>query len=873
MGSAVSWLLFRRFSLRHWRVAPGQSALLVLILALGVGVFIAIRLANRAAVASFSNFTDTLIGQSDWIVEAPAGTLPESILPELRSALGTRPVVIVPVVESTAARPLPGYQGYYERTSYTVLGVDLIGISNLAAARAAVGHLSSGGGNGSGGGGSSDFWTTFRSPNRVWVPSSLARLKNLRLLVEDQVVTLPVAGAIQTTPGTPAPPDTLIIMDLPDLQRLTGKTGKLDRVELAVAPGPDIAARRAELGDLLTHWGGDGDRWMVRSPGLRRETAEKMTEAFRVNLTILSLIALLVGLYLIFQALDGAVVRRRSEIAILRSLGVEETTIRRLWLAEAALLGLAGGALGVILGWAGAQGAVRAIGRTVNTLYFATTVNTARLDAEEVWLGLVLGVAASVAAGWWPAREAARTPPAQVLGRAPAAGAGIWQKPWWGVGALVTGVLLIQLPPIRMAGGARFPLAGYLAALAWIFGGGIFCASTLPFMARTGRRLGDRLAPARVALGHLARPSGRHRLAIASLLCAVGMSAGMAILVSSFERTVRLWVAHSLQADLYVYSAGARNAAGQNHLAAPVWKALAALPEVEQAWMLAAYSIQIGTGAPALLTGTDLHLTHTRSELPWVEQPQDDAVFDPARNARLALISESFSDRFERHRGDSLVLPTQSGPQTMTVAGVYSDYGNERGSVMVQWEQVVNWMHDDAATHVSLFLKPGVDAEILRSRIRKAMPGLQVITYKELRGQILNVFRQTFTITYALEIIGVIVAVTGLALAMASILLDRRDELTSLRALGFTRREMAQGASWEGVALAVWAVFGGLVLSLALGWLLVHVINKQSFGWTLGFALPGRQLAILAVAVVCTGWIVSYVVGWWGANLPADQEE
>jgi putative ABC transport system permease protein len=687
------------------------------------------------------------------------------------------------------------------------------------------------------------------------------------------VVTLPVAGAIRPAPGSPAPPDSMIIMDLPDLQAIAGKAGRLDRVEFAAAAGPDVAARRQELGELLTRLGGDGDRWMVRSPGLRRETADKMTEAFRINLTILSLIALLVGLYLIFQALDGAVVRRRSEIAILRSLGVEEATIRRLWLAEAAVLGLIGGIFGVLMGWAGAQGAVRAIGRTVNTLYFATTVSTANLDPAEVGLGVVLGVAASVAAGWWPAREAARTPPAQVLGRASAQGASLWRKPWWGLGALAGGVALIQLPPIRLAGGARFPLAGYLAALACILGGGIFCASALPLIARACRALGNQGAASRVAMGHLALPSGRHRLAIASLLCAVGMSAGMAILVSSFERTVRIWVAHSLQADLYVYSAAARNASGQNHIAAPVWKALAARPEVEQAWMLAAYPIQIGSGAPALLTGTDLHLTHTRSEMPWVEKPKTDEVFDPRRNAKLALISESFSDRFERHRGDTVLIPTPQGPQAMTVAGVYSDYGNERGSVMVQWEQVAAWMNDDSATHVSLFLRPGVNADLLRNRIRHDRPGLQVITYQELRGQILNVFRQTFTITYALEVIGVIVAVTGLALAMASILLDRRDELTSLRALGFTRLEMAAASAMEGLALAVWAVFGGLLLSLALGWLLVHVINKQSFGWTLGFALPLRQLGILAAAVIVTGWTVSYAVGLWGAKLPADQEE
>jgi putative ABC transport system permease protein len=182
-------------------------------------------------------------------------------------------------------------------------------------------------------------------------------------------------------------------------------------------------------------------------------------------------------------------------------------------------------------------------------------------------------------------------------------------------------------------------------------------------------------------------------------------------------------------------------------------------------------------------------------------------------------------------------------------------------------------MRDDSATHVSLFVRPGVSAETLRVYLRRDFPGLAVLTQASLRDHILRVFRQTFTITYALEVIGVVVAVAGLALAMASVLLDRRDELTTLRALGFSRGEIAWASSLEGLAVALWAILGGLLLSLALGWILIRVINKQSFGWTLSFDLPRLQLAILALAVAATGWAVSYGVGLWGANLPADQEE
>jgi putative ABC transport system permease protein len=183
------------------------------------------------------------------------------------------------------------------------------------------------------------------------------------------------------------------------------------------------------------------------------------------------------------------------------------------------------------------------------------------------------------------------------------------------------------------------------------------------------------------------------------------------------------------------------------------------------------------------------------------------------------------------------------------------------------------WFADARVTNVSLWLKPGVDADTVRAELVREFPGLAVFTNVKLRAEVLRIFRQTFAITYALEVIAVLVAVIGLALTLTSVLLDRREELTTLRALGFTRRELAGAAALEGGVVAAAAVAGGLVLSVALGWLLIYVINKQSFGWTLGFAVPWGQLAALAGAVVATGVVVSYFVGRWGADLPADREE
>jgi putative ABC transport system permease protein len=568
------------------------------------------------------------------------------------------------------------------------------------------------------------------------------------------------------------------------------------------------------------------------------------------------------------------VVRRRPEIAVLRSLGVEERMIRRLWLAESALLGLAGGALGLLLGWAGAQVAVRAVGQTVNALYYATTVASANLTGSEALLGLALGVGAALVAGYWPAREAARTPPAQVLqrGAPPAAGARLWRSLGLGLACIVAGLICAQLPPVRFAGGGRFPFAGYAAAFLWVFGAGISCSFLLPPLARLVGVIGERFATARIALGHLRMPSGRHRLAAAALVCAIGMTAGMTILVSSFEETMQGWVRRALQADLYISSAGAQSASSQNRISAEAAEALATHPGVAHAGMLVASPIELD-GISTLLSGVDLEDPATRPDLPWVVAPRDGAVFDPALNARLALVSESFTERFRRGVGDTLRLPTPAGVREVEIAGVFADYGNERGSILVPRRLIRDWFATDTVTSVALYVKPGVDPDTLRAELTKTYPGLAVFTNARLRAEVLRVFRQTFSITHALEVIGVAVAMTGLALTLISVLLDRRDELTTLRALGFRRRQIALSASIEGLAVSVCAVITGLVLSLALGWLLIHVINKQSFGWTLATAVPFGRLALLGCGVAATGWIVSYVVGLWGADLPADREE
>lgn len=741
----------------------------------------------------------------------------------------------------------------------------------------------------------------FTDPRSVWVSEGLARAdglrrgSELRLLIQEQVVSLTVAGVIPSPPDQVPIPETLLVMDVAALQQWTGREGWLTRVEWRVAEGAGKEERRAALRRGLEaaarEWpeggratatvtlGGDEVvRWWLSTPSDRREAGAMMTRAFRLNLTLLSLLALLVGWYLVLQALDGAVVRRRGEMAVLRSLGVEEGVLSWVWLMEAMVLGLAGGVVGVGLGWLGAQVTVDGVGRTVNALYFATSVRSAGMDLGEAAVGVGLAVVATVAAGWWPARQAARTLPAQFLGRGSEAPRAAWvfRHPAVGVVLVVLGWGCANLPPWRWEGGVRVPVGGYVAALLWLVGSGMLGGVVLGWLARGWGWMGRWWVTWRLSAGVVARPTGRQVLATAGLIGAVSMTSAMVILVGSFDRTMQGWIERTFQADLYLASAGAQSASTDNRIPAGTWRRWVSHPDVADANVVQASELRL-RGSTTVLASGDLGFLDRQVRLAWVEAPTGaDEGWPGGEDGTgrvLALASESFAERYGLRRGAELVLPTPSGPQRVRVAGVFADYGNERGSLVVDRRYFTEWMGTDQAASVIVKLKDSGRAESLRAAWLAEEPGVEVFTNAHLRGEILRIFRQTFAVTHALGVIGLGVAVVGLALTLASAWWERRGELTTLRMLGMTRGELARVAMGEGLMLAVGGLVVGLATSGVLGWLLIRVINKQTFGWTLEMGVPWGWLMVLASGLLLAAGVVSLLVGRWGAELPAEREE
>ncbi len=874
---AVVQLLFRRFTLRHWFGAWRSTTLQISILALGIAVFFAVRLANRAAVSSFENFTGLLHQTSDWQITAPAGQLPDSALGELRSAFGDLPVDIIPVVDTSVAAPQQTAEEQIgSRRVYNLVGLDLVAVQNPASAAGDNEDLFRQ--SGADGQATDGLANILQKTNAVFISSTMAKREHLkkadhfRVVIDERMVELEIAGIIPDLRSRPTAPDNLMVMDLPALQRLAQCEGKLDRIEFTVPDGPRAERQRAQVHDLLTSLG--KNRWQVMSQADRRAGAAMMTRAFRMNLNLLSMIGLLVGLYLIFQSLDGAVVRRREEIGILRSLGITEKIIHWSWLLEAAILGLTGGMLGALLGWGGAQIAVRFVGRTVNALYYTTSVRSARLDAGEVLLALGIALGASLGAGWWPARQAAKIPPAQTLARLTEnqQRKTVWQSPWLAAAVLLASWLLTQVPPLRLAGALRIPLAGYAAGVGLIFGGGILCGEALQKLAQLIRGLGQSSVTMRVAISHLSRTSSRHRLAAASVLCAVAMAAGMIILVVSFETTMRGWIGNTFQADLYITSASAEGASSQNGILPETWKAIARYPGIAEMNPMQTTEIQIN-GVSTVLVGVDVDFSRRHPNLTWRQPPGDATFFDDARDEHLALASESFCERFRARRGDEVNVQTPAGDKVIKIAGVFSDYGNERGSLIISRHHYADWFGDERARNLTLMARPGLDVDQLQAQMAHDYPGLSVLTNRHLRSEILRVFHETFSVTYALELIGIVVAVVGLGMTFTSILIDRRNELTTLRALGWRRDEMARATAMEGILLSICAVTAGIIVSTGLGWVMIYVINKQSFGWTLQFSIPWLALLALGLLVIGSGAVVAYLVGRWGSGLAADREE
>jgi putative ABC transport system permease protein len=527
----------------------GHYLLLLGIVAVGVGAFNGIRQASRAASANFGLFNQAVSGQSDFLIESPVQRLREQDLAKLRKIGADPDWHLIPVIEGSVTAV---DQGNNLKKQLRLIGLDLIALGNLPTLAQESLNFS--------GEDDANWYDWMGSENEVWVGQKVADALNLSVgdelsfLASGHLAKMKIRMILDDPSGNL--PDDLVLADIPTAQSLLSRPGELNRVEVVI----DQIDRREDR-DYLSLI----ENRLLKSIPVnlslsptqnRAADRASMTAAFRLNLTILSLIAILVGAYLILQALDAAVVRRRSEIATLRSLGVDGSVLFFTYLLEAFVLGLLGSIAGVGVGQVLALGAVGMLADTVNALYFATSVEALDLTVVDVVVGIVLGLLFSLLAGWLPARDANQTPPAQVLARGDWSPGFSWlRKPKYGLGLLLMGGIFLLFPPFVMESGSKMPVGGFLASGCWIFGAALLSGHVLVVLAKWFRPFCTNPV-ARLACSRLQDGSSRHRLAVAGLVVAVSMVTGMFQMIDSFRGTIEEWFDVRFQADLYISESG-----------------------------------------------------------------------------------------------------------------------------------------------------------------------------------------------------------------------------------------------------------------------------------------------------------------------------
>jgi putative ABC transport system permease protein len=596
----------------------------------------------------------------------------------------------------------------------------------------------------------------------------------------------------------------------------------------------------------------------VRPQGAGTNENRRMLAAFRWNLRLLSYISLVVGAFLIYNTISVSVVRRRPEIGILRALGAGRGVILSAFVGEAACFGFAGALIGLPLGRFMATGAVRLMAATVESLYVSSRPGTIDLSAASVLLALVIGVGVAVASAYAPAREASQVSPVEAMARGRREYDARVHKArdlWL---ALVLG--LAATAASRAPAVAGKPLLGYLAAILLVAASAMampaFVDALTSFASKLlGKRFG---VEAMLASRSLAASLRRTSVLVGTLSTAIAMMTAVGIMVGSFRQTVMIWMSDQLPADLYLRPAGSAAADRHPTLSPGLAEGIAKLPGVASVDRLRAYEIRY-EDMPATLASADLNVLRSYHNSDFFSGRPREQVLGELRDSNAVVVSEPFTYKHHLKAGDSISLSLGETQASFRIVDVYYDYSSERGNILMDRKTMLRYLPDPAPSNLAIYVSSDAQLEMVRAEIERATAGHRVIMFsnRDLRAEAMRIFDRTFAITYALEGVAVIVAVMGIAGALLALVIDRRRELGLLRFLGAATGQVRKLILVEAGLLGVLANLAGLALGLALSLILIYVINKQSFGWTIRFHWPVEvllgALTLVYLATVLAG--------------------
>lgn len=809
----------RQFLHHRWQLFLALTGI-----ALGVAVVLAVDLANQSAKASFEQSARELSGRATHRIASPLGEFPETIYSELMTA--GRQAPMAPVVMGNVR--LEGEAGRFR-----LVGVDVFAegpfsrqLSEMALGRSELRQ-----------------WLT--DPDRISLGKGMADRLGL---ARGDALTVRRHGVEhrlrvhEVLPAAAGAGDDLLVADMATAQRVLGLLGRLTHIDV-IADESSAAMLAMRLPDGVE----------LSSIRDSLDGVQNLSATFDLNLTAMSLLALLVGMFLIFNAMNLSLLQRRLLLGRLRAAGVTPRELFRAVMLEAALLGLLGTAIGLALGLLIGQGLTALVAATVSELYYRVSVEAMAVQPFSLLKAVVLGLLATLAATLLPAWRAANTPALTVLSRAQ-----LEQEtrrrvlPGFllGVGLALTGVLIALVIP----GGV---VAGFLGLFLAIIGAALMTPLVLVMIRAALNGLRLPLVP-RMVVRSLERHLSRLGVAVAALAVALAAGVSVGTMVDSMRGGVTLWLNSLLNAPVYL---GSEDFADGSPLPAALRADLLRMDEVSAVSLYRHRSVMLDGGRSSLVA-TRL-AERNRSGFRLLDRDDDSAwrAFD----AGAVMISEPLSSRLGIGAGDSFELPAPGGSIRMTVAATFRDYANEHGRIfMNRWLYIDHWQ-DESVNSMAVLPRQGVTARQLQDAVSVLLVGYPRVVLtpaQAILDESLRVFDRTFRVTEALRLLAMMVAFIGVFSALMALQLERRKEFAVLRALGLRRLQLGQLIVIESACLGLAAGLMALPLGLLMAWMLVESIQKRAFGWSMPFDVDPALLVQTVVIGVLAALLAAVYPAW-----------
>lgn len=824
-------LLGRWLMVGEWRAHPGRALVAVIAIALGVALGFAIHLINSAAYNEFSAAIKSLSGQADLQVRGTQAYFPEDLYVQLAQREGV--AVASPVLEIDAA--IPG-----QESALKVLGIDVFkaaaispDLIGIAADDKPFDTLS-------------DDAIFLSTAAMEWL--QVRQGDRLQLQAGTQPFSLRVAGSLaRARPG-----QRIAVMDIGAAQWRFNRIGQLSRIELKLTAGVDRGAFKTALAQELR------PQFLVTEIADQEARTANMSRAYRVNLNVLALVALFTGAFLVFSTQALSVIRRRSQLALLRVVGLTRSRLLAQILAEGVTLGLVGSLLGLAAGYGMAAMALRFFGGDLGGGYFPGVQPSVQFAPVAATVFLALGIAAALLGCLGPAWEAARAKPAQALksGSEDVALAKL-SSPWPALACLFAGGLLTQLPPLF-----ELPVFGYLAIVLLLIGGIGLMPRLASLVFSVLSSLAGRWSSEAVTtlpLARLANAPNQASIALGGVLSSFSLMVAMAIMVASFRVSVDDWLSQVLSADLYVRSA----ASGNTGVLSPADQhAIAASPGIARADFLRATQLVLDPARPPVtLIARPVDVANPGRTLPITGEVLSAGRIPP--DAMPIWASEAMIDLYGYRIGARIPLTIGGKTRKFIVAGVWRDYVRQSGAIQMRLSDYQALSGDTEINDVALWLRTGVSTDQVIAALRKLPFGatLEFSEPGEIRAQSLRIFDRSFAVTYLLEAVAILIGLFGIAATFSAQTLSRAKEFGMLRHIGMTRRQILAMLAGEGGLLTMLGILVGFLLGGAISLILVFVVNPQSFHWTMQLHVPWGLLAAVATVLLIAAGVTALAAG------------